>query len=152
MKRQVSKKQKQKRKPHSTPSRSSETKIPDPLTGRFLPGESGNPNGRPKSRKVTQALERLLELAPAKRKKYKPKDGYEEIAMGLLTSATKGDGKFRQRSHAQALIYDRIEGKPEPSDKEVEAVKRTRDIIFDMPTPPVVTPAPPKTAKVERPN
>lgn len=127
--------------------------MPDPKTGRYLPGESGNLLGspllRPKNIKVTEALIRLMDLSPAERRKYRPKTGYEEMALGLIQSATKGDGKFKQKSHSQALVYDRIEGKPKPSDEEADAIKAARTIIWDIPTPPVQTvastplPAPP---------
>jgi hypothetical protein len=98
-------------------------------------GECPNPGGRPK-RRLTQALVRLLEMSPSRRNKYQPKDGFEQTAMGLIDSATRGDGKFKQRSHAQSLIFDRIEGKPEPSDREADALHKSRTIIFDMPMPP----------------
>jgi hypothetical protein len=109
--------------------------------GKFLPGISGNPSGKPKSRKVTEALKRLMELSPSERSSYKPTNGFEEAAMMLLKSAFEGDGKFSQRVHAIALIYDRIEGKSDISDSEADALKAGRRLVMDMPT--AETPAPP---------
>lgn len=115
--------------------------------GQWLPGESGNPTGRPKSRKVTEALRMIMDLSPEKRKAYVPKDGHEELALQLVKSAVEGDGKFNQRVHAQALIYDRIEGKADISDSEADAMKGQRMIVMDMPSPP-----PPVVTKPEEPK
>jgi len=118
--------------------------------GQFLPGESGNPSGKPKTKKVTDALRRLMELSPKQREKYEPLDGYEEAALMLIKSAFGGDGKFGQRTHALALIYDRIEGKADISDSEADAMKGQRTIVMDMPSPqpPAVVP----TEEKQKPN
>jgi len=112
--------------------------------GKFLPGGSPNPGGRPKSRKTTEALRKLMDLSPEAREKYKPKDGHEEAALMLLKSAFDGDGKFSQRVHALALIFDRTEGKAEISETEADAMKGQRMIVMDMPQPkhpvPVIEP------------
>ena len=110
--------------------------------GQWLPGASGNPSGKPRTKKMTDALKRLLELSPEQRAKYHPLDGNEEAAKMLLESAFKGDGKFSQRVHALALIFDRVEGKPDISDSEADAMKGQRVIVMDMPSPapPVVAP------------
>lgn len=118
----------------------------------WKPGVSGNPAGSQKNREVTKALKKMLELSKAQREAYKPVNGYEELALSLVKSALDGDGKFRQRAHAQALVYDRIEGKPEPSDKEMEAMKAARTIVMDMPRPPATiaeVPEPPAEEKPE---
>jgi hypothetical protein len=120
--------------------------------GHFLPGASPNPSGRPKSRKVTEALSKLLDMSPEDRAKFKPTNGYEELAVGLLDSAFKGDGKFGQRAHSQALIYDRIEGKSEPSDKEADAIKGNRTIVLDMPSPALPEETKPEDKDKLRPN
>jgi len=63
--------------------------------GKWQPGQSGNPGGRPKKRPVTSALERLLDDSKA-----------EGIARALIALAS---GK-----HAVAAareIMDRLEGK-----------------------------------------
>lgn len=115
--------------------------------GQWLPGESGNPAGKPRTKKMTEALRRLLELSPEAREAYQPKDGHEEAAKMLLQSAFKGDGKFSQRVHALALIYDRIEGKADISDSEADAMKGQRMIVMDMPQPMITAPEQPKDEK-----
>jgi hypothetical protein len=112
--------------------------------GHFLPGESGNPGGKPKTKKMTDALKLLMTLSPEARDAYQPKDGFEEAAKMLLQSAFQGDGKFSQRVHALALIFDRIEGKADISDSEADAMKGSRTIVMDMPSP-----APPPVVKSE---
>jgi hypothetical protein len=119
--------------------------------GKFLPGESGNPSGKPKTKRVTDALRKLMDLSPSAREKYSPNDGYEEAAKMLLESAFKGDGKFSQRVHALALIYDRIEGKADISESEADAMKGQRMIVMDMPQPPAPQVAPEKDED-KRPN
>jgi hypothetical protein len=59
-------------------------------TGRFLPGESGNPNGRPRD-EITGILRDKVDL--------------ERLALTLLDLAYAGDIK------AIALVYDRLAGK-----------------------------------------
>lgn len=119
--------------------------------GRFMPGASGNPGGKStRSRKVTQALRMIMDMTPAQRAAYVPLNGHEELALQLVKSAVEGDGKFNQRVHAQALIYDRIEGKPEISDSEADALKAGRRLVMDMPT--AETPAPPPQIEPPKPN
>ena len=76
------------------------------LGNRFQPGESGNPNGRPKRTKLTEALTaQLAEMAPAAPEKTIA----ETIAKALIDEALKGN--------VQAIreIGDRTEGKPRQS-------------------------------------
>jgi len=60
------------------------------VNGRWLPGESGNPNGRPKD-EITDILRQKVDL--------------ERLAQTLLDLAYAGDIK------AIALVYDRLSGR-----------------------------------------
>jgi hypothetical protein len=79
------------------------------VAGRFenlrpgKPGESGNPGGRPKTKPLTEELERLLgEQAP----KGKGQTWAAVIAEALVKRASKGDVR------AIAELGNRIEGRP----------------------------------------
>jgi hypothetical protein len=70
------------------------------MVGRpFQPGQSGNPNGRPKSRPFKDALERALNAAGA------DKDLLDNVAAALVSKASEGDVP------AIKEIADRLDGK-----------------------------------------
>ena len=74
----------------------------------FQPGQSGNPNGRPKSITVSDALRRALKEVNS--------DGRtiaEVICDQLLHLAIKGRGHIKIRAIQE--IVDRVEGKPRQS-------------------------------------
>jgi Family of unknown function (DUF5681) len=78
----------------------------------FKPGESGNPNGRPKSITVADALRRAL-------KEVDPRDRAgrtlaEIVADQLIHLATKGRGGNIKIRAIQEIV-DRVEGKPRQS-------------------------------------
>jgi hypothetical protein len=73
------------------------------ITGRgFLPGHSGNPLGRPRSKGLSEALrEKVLEIGPDGR------SVAQLIADMLVTESLSG----RHRIAAATLILDRLEGR-----------------------------------------
>ncbi|MDZ4178025.1 MAG: DUF5681 domain-containing protein [Coriobacteriia bacterium] len=89
--------------------------------GRFLPGHSGNPGGRPRTAALADRLrERLLEATS---------DGdtlADALVDQLLQAALDGDGQARK------LVWEYIEGKPTQAialDSQMELVT----IIDDIP-------------------
>lgn len=94
----------------------------DAKTGRFLPGNRANPNGRPTKRLLTDALRDMTDP--------------DELAKLLLRRAKKSD---------QVLIYvfDRLEGKPkqavevsDPLAGEMgEVLEEWRDLMRKDPPP-----------------
>ena len=76
---------------------------------KFKPGQSGNPNGRPKKgTSLTEILRELGEVPPGKTGKPRK----EVIAEKLWRLALSGD-KFALR-----YVYDRLDGKPKET-KEI---------------------------------
>jgi hypothetical protein len=78
---------------------------------KFKPGESGNPDGRPKGVPNTKTrLQRLLKIVQDKKNPFTGEvEGFsvaEQMDMAMILNAVKGDSKSYQ-----ALI-DRLEGKP----------------------------------------
>ena len=69
---------------------------------RFKPGQSGNPGGRPKRKRITEALMDALETLV----KAGDKTAAEAVAVAMIRKAIKGDVK------AATFIADRTEGKP----------------------------------------
>lgn len=70
----------------------------DPVTGRFVPGMSGNPAGRPTRRSLVEALRDITDA--------------DALAMMLLKRAKRSDTVLM-------YVYDRLEGRPKQS-TEVE--------------------------------
>jgi len=68
--------------------------------GRFRPGVSGNPIGRPKATTVTETLRKLLEETTDVGMTYR-----EAVARRLLMLAVKGDMR------AMSYLVDRVDGK-----------------------------------------
>lgn len=70
---------------------------PPPIEGRWKPGQSGNPSGRPKKKPITAALQRIFD-------KLSDHDA-EVFAKAMFSKAGQGDvGAFKE-------ICDRVEGK-----------------------------------------
>ena len=73
---------------------------PPPACGRWKPGQSGNPLGRPKRRPFTEAIERLLQNNPA---------ALDVAAAAMMAKAHNGDVA------AFNALCDRVQGKvPQP--------------------------------------
>ena len=73
---------------------------PPPASGRWKPGQVGNPLGRPKKRPFTEAIERLLQNNPA---------ALDVAAAAMMAKAHTGDVA------AFNALCDRVQGKvPQP--------------------------------------
>lgn len=87
----------------------------------FKPGQSGNPNGRPKGQSLTAQLRAVLEDTDKKTKK----EISRLVAEAIVLAARKGDvSAFRE-------IADRTEGKPEQ--KKTVTENKTITVIFERP-------------------
>ena len=84
----------------------------------FKPGESGNPNGRPrKGNTLTDALRAAFEEHDEKGRSYK-----EVLAEKMREQAVK-----KGRETTQRYIYDRLDGKP------TQEIKVQSDAAIDAP-------------------
>ena len=114
---------------------------------RFKPGQSGNPGGRPRTAKISEACRtKLASLIPGdvQRRTYA-----QAIADKLVQLALKGDIRAAQE------LADRAEGKPGHGDSRVEDSSRNPVVIVTnvkMPDPgivrdhfPALTPTLPQT-------
>lgn len=80
----------------------------------FQPGQSGNPNGRPKTRPFKDALQKALKAIGD------DKDALEMVASALVSKAAMGDVP------AIKELADRLDGKvtqPIGGDDEADAIK-----------------------------
>ena len=89
------------------------------VTGKgFVPGQSGNPSGRPRTRGLVSSLRaKMSEVGP---------DGQslEERLVGVLVQeALKG----RQRLAAVAVIFDRLEGRAHQQIQIADVTKELRE-------------------------
>lgn len=83
--------------------------IPQPHGGAlrpFPPGVSGNPGGRPKRKPLTDAMEKLGDMAPAELEKHEPTTSWEANAKAMHLRGAKGSVMAVQE------IGNRVEGKP----------------------------------------
>ena len=97
----------------------------------FRPGQTGNPNGRPKGKSISTLLSELLE------KKVKDVDGEERtraeiIALKLLGKATNAKTVDNSVLKAIEQILDRSEGKAKQTVNLTNNVRLIdEDIIFE---------------------
>lgn len=79
----------------------------DSKTGRFVPGVSGNPHGRPTKRSLVEALRDITDA--------------DQLAAMLLKRAQKSDTVLM-------YVYDRLEGRP----KQSSEVEHTGSVNVDL--------------------
>ena len=89
------------------------------ITGRgFVPGKSGNPNGRPRMRGLVNALRaKVAEIAPNGR------TIEQQLVDVLVQEALRG----RHRLAAVATIFDRLEGRARQQIEVADVTKELRD-------------------------
>lgn len=102
--------------------------LPPPVEHQFAPGKSGNPGGLSKKRRISHAMERLLDLDPRELLTYQPKTIAESIALDILRNAAT-DARFT--THA----LDRTEGKV-PDELKVDSDGAGLRIVLAEATPP----------------
>ena len=95
--------------------------------GKILPGHSLNPGGRPKSKRIREAMLRRLE-----------EEGAESVAEIPFKIALNPKERARDRLSAAQEIADRTEGKPMQSHKieatiDEGAVARLAEMISVLP-------------------
>lgn len=103
----------------NNPKQRSQQKQLGGITGHgFLPGKSGNPNGRPHTRGLIAALRfKITEIAP---------DGRsieEHLIDVILQEALRG----KHRLPAIELIFDRLEGKARQSLEVADITRELRE-------------------------
>lgn len=102
--------------------------LPPPVEHQFQPGRSGNPGGMSKKRLISNAMNRLLELAPDELATYRPKTVAESLALDIVRNAS-ADPRFT--THA----LDRTEGKV-PDELKVDSDGAGLRIVLAEATPP----------------
>lgn len=93
----------------TTPGRNGGTLHPYPK------GVSGNPGGRPKSRCITEAYNRVLELPAEKLKTFGPKTVADALALAQVRAACRGKNP---KTDAAREIADRVEGKAATAEED----------------------------------
>ena len=88
-----------------------------PVEHRFQPGESGNPGGLSKKRRISNAMERLLDLSMAELASYEPKTVAEGLALAIIRNGSI-DPRFTthalERTEGKVADTIRHEGGPQP--------------------------------------
>lgn len=100
------------------------------LSPAWPKGQSGNPNGRPKSKPVTDAYRKCLEMGLVKLASYHPANTGEAIARALILKtfreATDKKGRLLSAVVAMKEVADRVEGHSVPGDKQAGAKRPAR--------------------------
>ena len=92
-------------------------------TGRFKPGQSGNPGGRPKGRTSFRKILEKVGGEPTELERFKGMTKDEAIARLVYEDAEGGDKWSRQ------FIVERKEGKP---GQQIDIVERDPDEVIEI--------------------
>jgi hypothetical protein len=76
----------------------------------WQPGQSGNPGGRPKRKRITEAYKRLGKMSPAEFGAYEPRTMFESMARDMILANGKN------LVPAKREITNRLEGSVETSE------------------------------------
>jgi hypothetical protein len=101
-----------------------------PVEHRFKPGQVGNPGGKPKTKHIRDAALKIGSLDPEKLETYKPKTVFEEM---VINAAKVMRNPSRNSSAAIAAfnaLADRIDGKPKPSDEELDSNQNKNILVI----------------------
>jgi hypothetical protein len=101
-----------------------------PVEHRFQPGESGNPGGLSKKRRISNAMERLLDLSMDELASYQPKTVAEGLALAIIRNGSM-DPRFTthalERTEGKVADTIRHEGGPQPLQIILAEAKRPTD-------------------------
>ena len=99
---------------------------------QFGPGESGNPNGRPKGKSFKTVLEAMLELPCTDKdledddiKKFFEGAAYRPTNRDIISARMMIKAKQDSESKSSQRIADRVDGKP------IETIKQSTEITTD---------------------
>lgn len=101
-----------------------------PVEHRFKPGNNANPGGKPKTKHIRDAALKIGSLDPEKLETYKPKTVFEEM---VINAAKVMRNPSRNSSAAIAAfnaLADRIDGKPKPSDEELDSNQNKNILVI----------------------
>jgi hypothetical protein len=103
-----------------------------PVGNRFKPGEQwrGNPGGQPKIKKVRKAMDKIGNLTPEQLETYKPKTILEMAALEMYKTTINPKRNSSAAVQAFNLIADRIDGKPKPSDEELDSNANKQVVVI----------------------
>lgn len=104
---------------------------------QFQNGISVNPGGAisPRNKRVRQTLMRLLDMSPNDFNRFVPTNMYEKVAVSLIKACYEGDGKFSTVVNAIMALIDRVDGKVQPSEEELESNAAPKFIIGTIARP-----------------
>lgn len=91
----------------------------------FPKGVSGNPNGRPRYGKISEAIRFILDLPPEEQKTFAPDSYAEKIALGMIQKAAAKD------KGAAEFVANRAEGTPVATTKATVDILSGADVILE---------------------
>jgi hypothetical protein len=100
-----------------------------PIETRFKPGQSGNPSGVRKTKHIRDAALKIGSLDPEKLETYKPKTVIEQMAVEVFKVIRNPNRNSAAAVQAFTALADRIDGKPKPSDEELDSSKNMTVLI-----------------------
>ncbi len=104
--------------------------VPPPVEHYWQPGQSGNPGGLSKKRRISNAMERLLDLSMAELDSYEPKTVAEGLALAIIRNGSM-DPRFTthalERTEGKVADTIRHEGGPQPLQIILAEAKRPTD-------------------------
>jgi hypothetical protein len=104
--------------------------VAPPVEHQFPPGQSGNPGGLSKKRRISNAMERLLDLSMDELASYQPKTVAEGLALAIIRNGSM-DPRFTthalERTEGKVADTIRHEGGPQPLQIILAEAKRPTD-------------------------
>jgi hypothetical protein len=99
------------------------------LRHRFKPGQSGNPGGKPKTKLIRDAMTKIGSLDAEQLETYKPKTVIERVTLEIYKTMLNPTRNSAAAVQAFNTAADRIDGKPKPSDEELDSSKNMTVLI-----------------------
>jgi hypothetical protein len=101
-----------------------------PIEHRFKPGQVANPSGKPKTKHIRDAAIKISGLTAEQLETYKPKTVLEQATVELFKTILNPNRNSSAAVQAFNALADRIDGKPKPSDEELDSNQNKNILVI----------------------
>ncbi len=101
-----------------------------PVEHRFKPGNNANPGGKPKTKHIRDAALKIGGLTAEQLETYQPKTVLEKATVELFKTILNPNRNSSAAVQAFNALADRIDGKPKPSDEELDSNQNKNILVI----------------------